>query len=113
MDAALPDCLPALTPHARDFLRSRQREAEPPIRAELFGIHRFEEHGRSLAQAQVIEGDVRSRRYAPFFPRVEKNLAALRSAYDYVALTSRSGHYVTPAAEWLLDNFPLVEAQLE
>ncbi|MDP3707561.1 MAG: glucoamylase family protein, partial [Polaromonas sp.] len=113
MDATVPDCLPALTPHASEFLRSRQREAEPPIRAELFGIQRFEEHGHSLAQAQVLDADVRSRRHAPFFPRVEQNLAALRSAYDYVALTSRSGHYVTPAAEWLLDNFPLVEAQLE
>ncbi|MDB5913239.1 MAG: glycosyltransferase 36, partial [Ramlibacter sp.] len=30
-----------------------------------------------------------------------------------MAITSSSGHYVTPAAEWLLDNFHLVEAQLE
>ena len=37
---------------------------------------------------------------------------SLRSAFDYIALTSRSGRYVTPAAEWLLDNFHLVEAQL-
>jgi cyclic beta-1,2-glucan synthetase len=87
-------------------------KAEPPIRAELFGIHRFEEHGRSLAQAQAVQD--RTVRGGPaFFPRVDENLQALRSAYDQVALTSRSGHYVTPAAEWLLDNFHLVEAQLE
>lgn len=41
------------------------------------------------------------------------NIATLRRAYDYVALTSRSGLYVTPAAEWLLDNFHLVETQLQ
>ena len=87
--------------------------AETPIRAELFGIHRFEEHGCSLAKAQAIETDAQSLRHAPFFPRVEENLAALREAYDYVALTALRGHYDTPAAEWLLDNFPLIEAQLQ
>ncbi|RYZ11349.1 MAG: hypothetical protein EOO24_06655, partial [Comamonadaceae bacterium] len=82
------------------------------MRAELFGLHRFEEHGRSLAMAQVVDEDG-EHRGPPFFPRVEENLKALRRAYDQVALTSSSGHYVTPAAEWLLDNFHLVESQLE
>lgn len=113
MDAAVLDRLEALTPHARYILLNQRVEAEAPIRAELFGIHRFEEHGRSLAQAQTVQGDEHSRRGASFFPRVQENLVALRNAYDYVALTSRSGQYVTPAAEWLLDNFHLVEAQLQ
>ncbi|MES2911690.1 MAG: hypothetical protein V4718_09895, partial [Pseudomonadota bacterium] len=38
---------------------------------------------------------------------------ALRQAYDYIATISHNGQYVTPAAEWLLDNFHLVEAQLQ
>jgi len=113
VDAAVLDRLEALTPHARHILLTQRVEAEAPIRAELFGIHRFEEHGRSLAQAQTVQADEHSRRGASFFPRVQENLAALRNAYDYVALTSRSGQYVTPAAEWLLDNFHLVEAQLQ
>ena len=113
MDAAVLYRLEALTPYARTILLSRGGEAEPPIRAELFGVQRFEEHGHSLAQAQEIETDANSRRHAFFFPRVDENLAALRRAYDYIALMSRSGHYVTPAAEWLLDNFHLVEAQLQ
>jgi cyclic beta-1,2-glucan synthetase len=33
-------------------------------------------------------------------------------AYDYVAVASRRGHYVTPAAQWLPDNFHLI-AQLQ
>ena len=113
MTAATLDRLASLTPYARKILQSNQGEIDPPIRAELFGLQRFEEHGCSLAQAQVVESDAESRRHAPFFPRVEENLAALRSAYDYIALTSLSGHYTTPAAEWLLDNFPLIEAQLQ
>ena len=110
-DRSAIDWLEALTPYAREILQTAG-ETEPPIRAELFGIHRFEEHGRSLARAQVVQAST-VREGRPFFPRVEKNLQALRKAYDQIALTSSSGHYVTPAAEWLLDNFHLVEAQLE
>jgi len=100
-----------LSTHARTLLLARHGEIQPPIRAELFGAQRFEQHGRSLAQAQTIRPSGRG--HGPdFFPRVEENIQALRQAYDYIALTSRSGHYVTPAAEWLLDNFHLIEAQL-
>ena len=83
------------------------------IRAELFGTHRFEEHGRSLAQAQTVRKTSGWGENLTFFPRVEDNIAALRRAYDYVATISQSGQYVTPAAEWLLDNFHLVESQLQ
>ena len=107
------DRLATLSVHARKLLKSSAIEAEPPIRSELFGLHRFEEHGRSLALAQVVETEAESHRRPSFFPRVEENLAALRDDFDYVALTSLSGHYTTPAAEWLLDNFPLIEAQLQ
>ena len=91
-------------------------EVQQPIRSELFGAQRFEDHGRSLANAQTIRpagSGAISQRAAPFFPRVNENIGALREAYDYIALTSRSGHYVTPAADWLLDNFHLIEAQLQ
>ncbi|MES2508676.1 MAG: glucoamylase family protein [Pseudomonadota bacterium] len=44
---------------------------------------------------------------------MRENIRALRQAYDYIATISHSGQYVTPAAEWLLDNFHLVEAQLQ
>ena len=105
-------------------MAARTGESEPLIRAELFGAQRFEQHGRSLAEAQTIKKGVRRKesvltRYlqvgsgSSFFPRVHENIAALRQAYDYVATISQSGQYVTPAAEWLLDNFHLVEAQLQ
>ncbi|MEP6789872.1 MAG: glucoamylase family protein, partial [Ramlibacter sp.] len=108
------DRLEALTPYARKFLRSQPAHAEAPIRAELFGQQRFEDHGRSLARAQVVGSDDDAHRESPsFFPRLDENIAALRRAFDYTAATSRSGHYVTPAADWLLDNFHLIEAQLQ
>ncbi len=105
--------LPSLSPYARQFLKSQPLAAEQPIRAELFGLQRFEQHGTSLAQAQAVADQADSRRLAAFFPRVKENIVALQSSYDYISATSHSGHYVTPAAEWLLDNFHLVEAQLD
>ncbi|MDP2818797.1 MAG: glucoamylase family protein [Polaromonas sp.] len=105
--------LETLTPYARKILLDRHGEIQQPIRAELFGAHRFEQHGRSLAKAQAIRPTDRSRDGPQFFPRVQENITGLREAYDYISITSRRGHYVTPAAEWLLDNFHLIEAQLQ
>ncbi|KQW64338.1 GH36-type glycosyl hydrolase domain-containing protein [Variovorax sp. Root411] len=112
--AAVVDRLEGLSDYARTLLLGPHDPVPPPIRAELFGAQRFEQHGHSLARAQVVEDDRRrAREGAPFFPRVDENLESLRNAFDYIALISQSGRYVSPAAEWLLDNFHLVEAQLQ
>ncbi len=107
------DRLDSLSPYARAILTSNAERPEPLIRAELFGTQRFEEHGRSLAQAQTVRTSKSWGESLSFFPRVPGNIAALRQSYDYIATISLSGQYVTPAAEWLLDNFHLVEAQLQ
>ncbi|MBT2333733.1 hypothetical protein J7E49_07430 [Variovorax paradoxus] len=112
--AFVVDRLADLSTYARTLLLAPHDPVALPIRAELFGAQRFEQHGHSLARAQVVEIDPRrAREGAPFFPRVDENLESLRNAFDYIALISQSGRYVSPAAEWLLDNFHLVEAQLQ
>ncbi len=113
MSATGLDQLDTLSDYARRLLAGPREPGEGPIRAELFGAQRFEDHGRSLARAQAIEKPNASKKHRPFFPRVDQNLASLRSAFDYISLTSRKGRYVSPAAEWLLDNFHLIEAQLQ
>ncbi|MEJ8846409.1 GH36-type glycosyl hydrolase domain-containing protein [Variovorax rhizosphaerae] len=113
MTADILDRLPTLSEEARHYLRAPREHIEPAIRSDLFGIQRFEVHGRSLARAQVVSDPSVPSRSPPFFPRVDENLASLREAFDYIALTSRSGRYVSPAAEWLLDNFHLIEDQLQ
>ncbi|KQP35855.1 GH36-type glycosyl hydrolase domain-containing protein [Pseudorhodoferax sp. Leaf274] len=113
MQRPLIDGLPGLSPYARDLLGRPRAPAAAHVRAELFGVQRFAEHGHSLARAQTVYPPGKGPPGAGFFPRVAQNLAALRSAFDYIALTSQNGHYISPAAEWLLDNFHLVEAQLQ
>ena len=113
MKTAALDRLQSLGSHAKQILTNNISGPEPLIRAELFGTQRFEEHGRSLAQAQTVSTSTSWGESMSFFPRVQGNIAALRQSYDYIATISQSGQYVTPAAVWLLDNFHLVEAQLQ
>jgi cyclic beta-1,2-glucan synthetase len=87
------------------------REAtEPPIRAELFGIERLEQHAESLARAQRVTA--RSRRGRRLLPRVEDNGHVLRESYETIANAIREERAITPAAEWLVDNFHIVDEQL-
>ena len=82
-----------------------------PIRAELFGPARFEQHGRSLGASHQAGPAGWGR--ATFYPRLQSNVRTLRAAFDYIALDAQQGHDVSPAAQWLLDNFHLIEAQLQ
>jgi cyclic beta-1,2-glucan synthetase len=84
-------------------------EIEPPVRAELFGVERLEQHGESLAAAQRVLSSGRGR---PLLPRVEDNGHVLRESYRVIANAIREERAITPAAEWLVDNFHIVDEQL-
>ncbi len=81
-----------------------------PVRAEMFGNERFAQHGRSLgdthraAKAQFGQ--------STFYPRLRNNIRTLRAAHQYISDQADCGHDLSPAAEWLVDNFHLIEAQL-
>ena len=97
-----------------DFPRifpSRQKTPpEPPIRAELFSIERLEQHAASLAAAQHIEpGHGHGR---PITPRLLDNSRVLVSAYRAIVRATRAAQPISPAAEWLLDNFHVVDEQI-
>src|ERR1700684_191697 len=85
-------------------------EAEEPIRAELFSAYRLEQHAESLAAAQTVTTDSDSGR--PLIPRVAENGRALLEYYRATAKSVQQDLTITPAAEWLVDNFYIVEEQL-
>ncbi|TKB72695.1 MAG: hypothetical protein E8D45_10475 [Nitrospira sp.] len=85
-------------------------ELEEPIRAELFGVERLEQHAESLAAAQIVTGD--SRRGRLLTPRVLENGRVLVESYRTIARAIREEKAITPAAEWLVDNFHIVDEQL-
>ncbi len=85
-------------------------EVEEPIRAEVFGIERLEEHGESLAAAQPTAPErERGRR---LLPRVRENGKVLLAGYRDIVGAVRRKEHTTQAEEWLLDNFFVVDEQL-
>ena len=85
-------------------------EPEEPIRSELFSIERLEQHAQSLAAAQrVTPKKTQGRR---LLPRVKENSRILTQGYRTVAQAVREERTITPAAEWLVDNYHVVEEQI-
>ncbi len=81
-----------------------------PIRAELFSTERLEQHAESLAAAQPVT--MAPKAVLSLITRLADNASTLLSAYRSSATALETGVPVTPAAEWLLDNYHVVEAQI-
>ena len=88
----------------------RTAPSAEPFRDELLSIERLEERARALAARFTVDP---SRRVArSVFPRFDDNARLLRHAYRALAADVHRGEFVTPAAEWLLDNYHLVDAEI-
>ena len=85
-------------------------EIEEPIRAELFSVQRLEQRAESLAAAQTVTSNSDDSR--PLIPRVAENGRVLLEHYRATARAMQREETITPAAEWLVDNFYIVEDQL-
>ncbi len=81
-----------------------------PVREEIFGVERLEQHAESLAVAQRVT--TKPRNVLSLHTRLKDNAVVLLAAYRASALELERGRGVVPAAEWLLDNYHLVEAQV-
>jgi len=82
----------------------------PPIRAELFSVARLERHAESLAIAQPITAH--PKRGRQLARRLYDNTKAFNQAYRAIARATSAHQPMTPAAEWLLDNFHIVDEQV-
>ncbi|HEU5180313.1 MAG TPA: glucoamylase family protein [Candidatus Polarisedimenticolia bacterium] len=83
---------------------------EEAIRAEIFGIERLEQHAESLAAAHAVAG--KPARGRNLLARVRENASVLLAGYRNIADTVLANQEITPAAEWILDNFHVVDEQL-
>ncbi len=81
-----------------------------PLRGEAFSAEHLEQHIQQLASRQkVISGGVPGR---DFIARFERNAAGIQLAHKHVTGSLRTGLPLPAEAEWLLDNFYVVEEQL-
>src|SRR6185437_8085900 len=78
---------------------------EPPLRSALFNADQMEQHGRHLALAhRVAPGRTRDR----LLTRLAENGDVLAEVCGLLAQALGSNRRITPAADWLLDNFYLI-----
>nr|MBA3806375.1 cyclic beta 1-2 glucan synthetase [Acidobacteriota bacterium] len=83
---------------------------EDPIREELYSVERLEQQAAALAaEYKVSPGRRRGRR---LLPALEDNGRQLIIAYRSLTEAIRLERTISPAAEWFVDNFHIVEEQL-
>ena len=80
-----------------------------PLRGELFSSLQMEQHGRILANAHKLSTG-RGRDH--LLSRLADNEEVIIDACNQLTEAIKLGRQVTPAAEWLLDNFYLIEEQI-
>ena len=82
---------------------------EPPLRSELFSADQMEQHGKTLAGShQVSPGRPQGR----LLKRLAENKAVLIGVRNLLTEAVKANRRITPAGEWLLDNFYLIEEQV-
>ncbi len=102
----LPDVLARL--QGKD-LQAKCSLYEPPLRSELFSSDQMEQHGKTLASLHTLSpGQAPDRLLA----RLAENEAVLAGTRGLLVDALRTDRRITPAAEWLLDNFYLIEEQI-
>ena len=82
---------------------------EKPFQAEFFSVERLEQYAQTLAAKHKT---VTRKGRAQLLPRLEDNGRKLETAYKVLVEALREGRAISPAAEWLVDNYHIVEEQL-
>ena len=82
---------------------------EPPLRSELFSADQMEQHGKALAPSHSL-GPKRARDL--LLTRLAENGGVLLRACELLTAAIQDKRPGTPAGEWLLDNFHLIEEEI-
>jgi hypothetical protein len=82
---------------------------ELPLRAELWNVEQLERHARTIAGIHRLSTQKADDK---LLPRLMENERILITTYDQIAAAAARNRRIVPAAEWLLDNFYLIEEQI-
>ncbi len=82
---------------------------EAPLRSELFSADQMEQYGKTLAAAHKVTS---RRTRDPLLARLADNEAALVGVCNLLTASLTAHQRITPAGEWLIDNFHLIEEQI-
>jgi len=84
-------------------------KSSPPYDSALFSSKQLEDYGRTLAQSHVLSS---ARHAERLLARLAENEQVLIGARGLSLKAIKREYRITPAAEWLLDNFYLIEEQI-
>jgi cyclic beta-1,2-glucan synthetase len=96
-----------MTPSSRSIVLP---PLDPPLRGESFSAEHLWQHAQDVAQRQTI-----ARRGAgdrQFIDRFESNARFIATTYQAVIESVREQQTISPDAEWLVDNYYVVQEQL-
>ncbi|NVN93413.1 MAG: cyclic beta 1-2 glucan synthetase, partial [Desulfuromonadales bacterium] len=82
---------------------------ETPLRSELFSANQMEQHGKILANMHQLKP---GHHQDHLLARLAENETILLEIYKLLTEDVKSDIRITPAGEWLLDNFYLIEEQI-
>ena len=79
------------------------------MRSELFNVEQLERHAKTLAASHQL---ATGRGTDKLIARLNENESILVQTYELVTEAAKRKRRNSPAAEWLLDNFYLIEEQI-
>ena len=82
---------------------------EPPLRSTLLSADQMERYGSTLAAAHRLTP---GRAPDQLLPRLAANESVLADVRKHLTLAVSANDRISPAGEWLLDNFHLIEEQI-
>ena len=93
----------------RNGFPSNAAGSEQPLRSELFSVDQMEQHGKTLAKSHSVST---ARASSQLLNRLADNETVLIDTRDLLGEAITADRRITPAGEWLLDNFYLIEEQV-
>ncbi|MES2328858.1 MAG: glucoamylase family protein [Bacteroidota bacterium] len=98
-----------ISPFLSESLLEKYANEMPPLRAELFSAGQIEEYAKKLAKSHTLITEHPSEQ---LLKRLAGNEDALVDVHRLLTQTVKDNQRITPAGEWLLDNFYLIEEQI-
>ena len=109
--AIITDSLHRLKSHLwEENLSQKFANDEPPLRSELFNSEQMEQYGKTLAGLHMLGPKVDPDQQ--LLSRLSENETLLLEVHELITEAVKAERQITPAGEWLLDNFYLIEEQI-
>ncbi len=98
-----------IEPFFTDTRNSRNANESLPLRAEIYTEEQLEQLAKTIAARHTLSDEEPSEQ---LLKRLAENESILLEVQSIVTKTVKENNRIVPAAEWLLDNFYLIEEQI-